>query len=141
MTLDDLLGPYRFDNDEERRQPRHRRSSMVRNALPLSRFWSPSDALSRQPWFGFPGGREAWLEWRQTGQLPEQAGEGQSRRLTPEQTDFYYRLHPDTGQAPPGKTVGGVVPGVNTATAGDPGRDFQSPGQVGFSLPRPRNRR
>lgn len=68
-----------------------RRGSMVRPSHGRSRWWSPSDALSRQPWFGFPGGQEGWLQWRQTGELPLQNGESQPRRLTPEQSTHYYR--------------------------------------------------
>lgn len=111
MTLDDLLSPYRDDDD---RQPssRRRRSSMVRNALPLSRFWSPSDALSRQPWYGFPGGRDGWLEWKRTGQLPVQAGEDRRRQLTPEQQNFYYRLPEATPDPQP---AGAIVPGSGGA--------------------------
>lgn len=102
-TLDDFL-----DDDEERLGfgRRTSRGGMVRTPHGRSRFWSPSDALSRQPWFGFPGGREGWLEWRQTGQVPLQAGESRPRQLTPEQADYYYRIPATSGDA--------VVPGIRT---------------------------
>ena len=132
MTLDDLVSPYR-DDDDDRRSTYRRRSSMVRNALPLSRFWSPSDALSRQPWYGFPGGREGWLEWKQTGQVPLQAGEDRSRQLTPEQQDFYYRMPDAEPQGQPAYNYGQDVhvAGDSHSRGGTVGYIPSQPGSAG----------
>ena len=124
MTLDDFLGPYQ--GGEQGFGRRTGRRSAPRAAMPLSRFWSPSDALSRQPWFGFPGGQQGWLDWRRTGQLPLQAGETTPRQLTAEQTDFYYKLPSGGGKSselpgsPRTEIMGSVAPSYVRTTPPDP---------------------
>lgn len=111
----------------------------------MSRWWSPSDALARQPFFGFPGGREPWEHFRTTGELP--AGV----TMSPEARNFYYNKVPsDYDFTAP--TIGGAgttnngstfftanpttIPGTSPTTG--QGRVYSDPLGVLVTRPRPR---
>lgn len=76
-------------------------------------FYSPQEtAEASQPFFGFPGGREGWIRWRQTGQLPDAIGgldaRNIGRQLSPEQRAVY-RMRPGTQPTPGAVAAGRVV--------------------------------
>lgn len=75
-------------------------STMTRATRFGHNFYDPREtAESSQPFFGFPGGREGWIRWRMTGQMPEGlgglGGRNVGRQLSPEQRAVY-RARPDT---------------------------------------------